>query len=303
MLVLETGVIRLSGRHAGDAHHAADGHELAAEGGEEGEEGQAGGQRVLRRADQAVEPVQGLAATARGDGVQELPDVLLAPVLHRLLHELAVDPPLQFDQIGELAVLAREAGGGVGVHAARRPAAAVALLPQSAPGELGQGVGGDPHAGLPLELAGQELQTLPAPPVGFHAAQAQDGAAVLEQADDGVVRGHGVLGEHQGVTRGEPAADGLGQLREVALSHSLEPLAAGRLEQPGEGAPQLLHLLLAPALPATAAARLPPFEDPGGQLAQRLFWRAGLRVDVEEVKRLKETRGRLPLPARERPHP
>src|SRR5258706_527796 len=123
---------------------------------------------------------RGPPAAAGGDGVQELPDVLLAPVLHRLLHEPTVDPPA-IGQIGELAILTGEPPGGFGVHATGGPAAAVVFLPEGTPGELRQGVGGDSHTGLPLELSRQELQPLPAPALGLDAAEAEDGSLLLEQ--------------------------------------------------------------------------------------------------------------------------
>ena len=152
-----------------------------------------------------------------------------------------------------------------------------------------------PDPRLPLQLSGQQLQALPAPAVRLHPAHAEHGAALLQQADDRVVRRHGALGEHQDVTRGQPAAHHLGELREIPLAGPLDLLPAGGGEQPGEPAPQLLHLLL----PPLRLARLPPFEHPGRQLGERPLGLAGVGVDVEEVERLEQARGRLPLAAGE----
>src|SRR6185369_13848672 len=108
--------------------------------------------------DQPVQAVQRLAAAASGHRVEELPDVFLAAILDRLLDQLAVDPTRDGREVGELAVLAGEPGGRIGVDALL---AAVPFLAERPAGELRHGVGGDPHAGLALELAGEEIQPLP----------------------------------------------------------------------------------------------------------------------------------------------
>src|SRR6185295_20238880 len=126
--VLEAAVVGLARGDARHPHHAAHGDELAAEGGEEREEGEPRGERILGRTQQAAEPVEGLAAAAGRDGVEELPDVLLAAVLDRALDEPPVD--LAFREIGELAVLRGETRRRIRVDAAGRPSPVIALLAQ-----------------------------------------------------------------------------------------------------------------------------------------------------------------------------
>ena len=117
-----------------------------------------------------------------------------------------------------------------------------------------------------------------------------------------MVRRQRALGEHQGVAAGQPGADRLRERREVAVAGPLDPLPPRRLEQPGEAAAQLLELLLA-ARPAAPLARLPPFEHPGGELADRPLGLVGVGIDLEQVERLEEARGRLPLARREPARP
>ena len=111
-----------------------------------------------------------------------------------------------------------------------------------------------------------------------------------------MVRGHRALGEHQDMPRGQSLADHLRELRQIPLAGPLDLLPAGGVEQAGERGPQLLDLLL----PPFRLARLPPFEHPGRQLLERALGLAGVGVDVEEVERLEQARGRLPLAGRER---